>query len=97
MKWLGIGTVLLLVMLAATKPNEAAFRAHTALVFEKERGAAFDRGEFGNWVGTMVVGAVRSERYQDQLVMARHTVSVGEKPFMQCFGIFNQISCEFKS
>jgi hypothetical protein len=87
--------LILLALIAGyfLKPSLADHQKAADAWLEKTRNDAAAKLNLGDLLSAGVASAFHSGLYEDDLVFSRYTVTVGDAPYLRCFGIFKQVSC----
>jgi hypothetical protein len=76
------------------KPSLAAHQKAADAWLEATQNDAAAKLNLGDLFSAGAASAFHSGIYEDDMVFSRYTVTVGEAPYLSCFGLFAQVSCK---
>jgi hypothetical protein len=75
------------------KPSLADQRKAAETWLEQTRSNAAANLNFGDLASAATASAFSNGIYEDGIFFSRYTVSVGDEPYLRCFGVFTRVSC----
>lgn len=88
-------SLIILAVVAAylLKPSLPTHQAAADAWLENAQADAASRLNLGDLLSAGAAATFRSGTYEDLIVLSRYTITLGDEPFLQCWGVFGHVSC----
>jgi hypothetical protein len=93
--------LLVLVLIVAgvagyfTKPDQAAHERQADILFRGVQEQAIGKLDIGGLVNAGLARLRRTTKFEDLYVATKYTVTVSDKPYIQCYGAYTKVFCSF--
>ena len=76
------------------KPSLEAHQKAADAWLEAKQNDAASKLNLGDLFSAGAASAFHSGIYEDDVFFSRYTVTVGDQPYLRCFGVFTHVSCD---